>query len=162
MPDSAPGTMKAMRLRLCATALAFVAWPAIACDKPFSVFQNGPHAITRLRLQQANGSPPLTAKERALLAAYEADEEMFWKLKVKTDPVCTTVPDPHNCVSECKNRPPATVQAARYREGNLLFATPAKERARLEKQEAALETRWNKMPLFDANALPRSPVSRPR
>ena len=138
-----------MRVHRCAIALAFVAWPAFACDKPFSVFQNGPHSIMRLRLQRAHGSPPLTPREQALLTGYEADEAMLRKLKVKSDPVCTTVTDPHDCVSECKNRPRAIIEAARYREGNVLYATPTKESTRLDKQEAELEIKWNRMPFDD-------------
>lgn len=122
--------------------LTFVA-AALACDKPFSVFQNGPNAILLLQVKQAKGAT-LTKAESALVDEYEADRKRYWQLRIKSDPVCIDGVDPHNCISSCKNRPADIVKAAKYIEKDLRYSLPPAERAKLEKQGRELEKKWEK------------------
>ena len=128
--------------RLLAIVMVLCAAPVFACDQPFSVFQNGPNTILTLRVKQGPMGQKLTAEETKLLAAYDQDEQEFVSRQIKTDPVCSDVPDPHNCVSECKNREAAEVKAATYHEGTMRYSTSPEERKALLKEQAALEQKW--------------------
>ena len=86
---------------------------AVACDKPFSVFQNGPNVILELTMKQSLGEK--IPKEAAdLVAQFNADRDRYWSLKVKSDPVCSIEVDSHDCIGQCKNRPAEIVKAATY------------------------------------------------
>ena len=116
---------------------------AIGCDKPYSVFQNGPNAILELTIKQAMGEQ--IPKEAAdLVLQYNADRDQYWSLKVKSDPVCSIEGDNRSCISQCKNRPAEIVKAATYNENGIYYALPPEERAELEKEQAALEKKWEK------------------
>ena len=115
--------------------------PVFACDKPFSVFQNGPYVILELLMKQANGEKiPQDAAD--LVTQFTADQDRYSSLRVKSEPVCSIENDPHDCISQCKNRPADIVKAATYKENGLYYPIPPEERAELEKEEAALEKKW--------------------
>jgi hypothetical protein len=117
--------------------------PVFACEKLFSVFQNGPNVVLELTMKQAQGEK--IPKEAAdLVAQFMADQDRYWLLKVKSDPVCSTKADPHDCISQCKNRPAAVVKAATYNENGVFYSLPLDERTELEKEEATLEKKWEK------------------
>ncbi len=130
-----------MRAAIFALSAVLLASAAHACELPFSVVQNGPDTILKLVLKQAGGAA-LTESEAALVEEFNADQRRYWKSKVQSEPVCTDGVDPHNCVSQCKDRPAQIVRAARFKEGALRYSLPAEQRAELQKQEHALEKKW--------------------
>ena len=132
-----------MKSLVLAATIALFTSAAVACDKPFSVFQNGPNVVLELTMKQALGEK--IPKEAAdLVAQFNADQARYWSLKVKSDPVCSIEADSHDCISQCKNLPAETVQAATYLENGIYYTLPPEERAALEKEEFALEKKWEK------------------
>jgi hypothetical protein len=132
-----------MKLVILAVSTILFTPPVFACDKPFSVFQNGPNVVLELTMKQAQGEK--IPKEAAdLVVQFTADQDRYWSLKVKSDPVCSLEVDPHDCISQCKNRATVVVKAATYNENGVFYSLPLDERAELEKEEATLEKKWEK------------------
>jgi hypothetical protein len=102
--------LKIFTIAFCAVVNSSPTW---SCDQPFSVFQNGPNIILQLISKQANGAA-LTPEETAFMADFNADSDRHVKLMVQYEPVCSVEPDVHGCVSECKDRLKAIVNAAKY------------------------------------------------